>query len=54
MIDYCLTIETGKEVAMVENNDKGRKVRRYFIECEKRAKEGASRDPIQLQCAACC
>ena len=38
VIDYHLTIETGKELAMVENNEKGRQVRRYFIECEKRAK----------------
>ena len=38
-IDYHLTIETGKELAMVENNDKGRQVRRYFIECERKAKE---------------
>ena len=37
-LDYHLTIETGKELAMVENNEKGRQVRRYFIECEKRAK----------------
>ncbi len=46
VIDYHLTIETGKELAMVENNEKGREVRRYFIECEKRAKEAASRDPM--------
>jgi len=47
-IDYHLTIETSKELAMVENNEKGRQVRRYFIECEKRAKEAASRDPMQV------
>jgi phage anti-repressor protein len=38
-LDYFLTLEMGKELSMIENNDKGRKVRRYFIECERRAKQ---------------
>ncbi len=36
--DYHLTIEVAKELAMVENNERGREVRRYFIDCERRAK----------------
>lgn len=48
VIDYHLTIETGKEVAMVENNDKGRQVRRYFIECERRARNQPAIDPMQI------
>jgi anti-repressor protein len=36
--EYLLTIDTAKEIAMVENNQKGRQVRKYFIECEKRLK----------------
>jgi len=36
--EYLLTIDTAKELAMVENNAKGRQVRKYFIECEKRLK----------------
>lgn len=37
--EYLLTMDTAKEIAMVENNEKGRMVRRYFIEAEKRYRE---------------
>ena len=37
--DYHLTLDTTKELAMVERNEKGRQVRRYFIECEKRLRQ---------------
>lgn len=36
IIEYYLTINMAKELAMVENNEIGRKIRRYFIEVEKR------------------
>ena len=35
-IDYHLTIEAGKHVAMMCGTDKGFEVRDYFIECERR------------------
>jgi anti-repressor protein len=37
--DYHLTLDTAKELAMVENNEQGKAARRYFIECERRTLE---------------
>lgn len=41
-ISYYLSIEMAKEISMVENNERGREVRKYFIECEKKFKGGIS------------
>lgn len=46
-IDYHLTIDMAKELAMVENNEQGRAARRYFIECERQALAMATPQPKQ-------
>jgi len=38
LIEYVLSLDCAKEIAMVEGNEKGKQARRYFIECEKRLK----------------
>lgn len=51
-MEYLLTLDAAKEIARVENNERGRQVRKYFIECERHLREkddymyrgGVSRD----------
>lgn len=37
-IEYALSLDMAKELCMVENNEKGRMIRKYFIEVEKKAR----------------
>lgn len=37
--EYIISLGMAKELAMVENNEQGRKIRRYFIEVEKQYRQ---------------
>lgn len=37
--DFALVLDMAKELSMVENNEKGRQARQYFIACEKKLKQ---------------
>lgn len=46
-IDYALTIDMAKELAMVQGNNKGKRARQYFIECERKLRQIAQTSPEQ-------
>ena len=45
-IDHIIKLDTAKEMAMLERNEKGKQVRRYFIQVEKKYKEKTIREGI--------
>lgn len=54
--EYIIKLDTAKEMAMLERNEKGKQVRRYFINVEKKYKEQAkpksALEMLQLQSQA--
>ena len=47
--DHIIKLDTAKEMAMLERNAKGKQVRKYFIEVEKRYKENISNDKSTIE-----
>jgi anti-repressor protein len=41
-VDYHLTFDSAKHIAMMSGTPKGKEVRKYFIECERRARPAAN------------
>lgn len=46
-LDYALTLDCAKEIAMLQRSDKGKQARQYFIDCEKQLKN-APANSLQL------
>ena len=42
--EYILTLDMGKELGMIERNEQGRKIRKYFIEIEKEFKKMSEKE----------
>lgn len=48
-LEYIIKLDTAKEMAMLERNDQGKRVRRYFIDVEKRYKEEKRSGPTCIE-----
>jgi phage anti-repressor protein len=48
-VNYAISVEMAKELAMVENSEQGRAVRRYFIQCEEELQRQAPKKAAALR-----
>lgn len=46
--DHIIKLDTAKEMAMLERNEKGKQVRRYFIQVEKKFKTGKPKSALEM------
>lgn len=46
--DYILKLDIAKEIAMVQNNEMGRAIRKYFIDVEKRFKQSNPQSQLEM------
>lgn len=46
--DWALTIDTAKEISMIQRTEKGKLARQYFIECEKKLREVVSNQQLYI------
>lgn len=49
MKEHIIQLDIAKEMAMLERNEQGKRVRRYFIDVEKRYKEGKRSGPTCIE-----
>jgi phage anti-repressor protein len=49
LVDYILTMDSAKELAMVEGNARGKQARQYFIDAEKALRQLMTVQPAHLQ-----
>lgn len=49
--DYIVTLDMAKELAMLENNEKGKETRKYFIQVEKQSKKPMTQIDMILESA---
>lgn len=48
-LEYIIKLDTAKEMAMLERNEQGKRVRRYFIQIEKKYKEEKRSGPTCIE-----